>query len=213
MKKVLLLIFSCCSLMSFGQTTYERGMHKAMEEWQEGNSQEALAILERIADANSTNWIPAYYQVFIAITQGFQDPQNEAIEEKVRNNRLMIERWLAQGGEEWYILQGMNETLDLMTDPMNKGMKQSEVIIKAYEKALELNPTNPRALYSLASFYLNSSKFRKVDTTYCMNLLNRAIEQFNKQKSEVPYYPKWGKEWALKTQALFANQIDKVSSK
>ncbi|MCS4238821.1 tetratricopeptide (TPR) repeat protein [Myroides gitamensis] len=206
MKKVLLLIFSCCSLMSFGQTTYEKGMQKAMQEWQGGNSQGALAILERIADANPEDWIPAYYQVFIAITQGFQNPQDEAVEEKVMNNRFVIERWLAQGGEEWYVLQGMNETLDLMTDPMNKGMKQSGVIIKAYEKALELNPANPRALYSLASFYLNSSKFMKVDTTYCMSLLNKAIVQFDQQKSEVPFYPKWGKEWALKTQASFANQ-------
>ncbi|WHT37923.1 hypothetical protein QNH98_12400 [Myroides sp. mNGS23_01] len=136
MKKVLLLIFSCCSLMSFGQTAYEKGMQKAMQEWQGGNSQGALAILERIADANPENWIPAYYQVFIVITQGFQDPQNEAVEQSVSNNRFVIEQWLARGGEEWYVLQGMNETLDLMTDPMNKGMKQSGVIIKAYEKAL-----------------------------------------------------------------------------
>lgn len=211
MKKVLLLIFSCCSLMSFGQTAYEKGMQKAMQEWQGGNSQGALAILERIADANPENWIPAYYQVFIAITQGFQDPQNEAVEQSVSNNRFVIEQWLARGGEEWYVLQGMNETLDLMTDPMNKGMKQSGVIIKAYEKALELNPANPRALFSLASFYLNSSKFMKVDTTYCSNLLDKAIEQFDQQNSEVPFYPKWGKEWALKTQTSLANQQEKVN--
>ncbi|MDM1043873.1 hypothetical protein HX004_03300 [Myroides sp. 1354] len=206
MKKVLILIFSICSVLVFGQANYEKGMQKAMQEWQQGNNKEALAILERISDANTENWIPAYYQVLIRITQGFQNPQDEIVEHVVQNNRLIIERWLTEGGEEWYVLQGMNETLDLMTDPVNKGMKQSGIIIQSYEKALKLNPNNPRGCYSLASFYLSSSKFMKVDVDYAMRLLNQSLVLFDQQTSEVPFYPSWGKEWALKTQALFANQ-------
>lgn len=106
------------------------------------------------------------------------------------------------GGSEWYVLKGMNETLELITDPMNKGMVQTPIINKAYDKAIELGPTNPRAVYSVASFQINSAKFMKVDMDYYCKMLEKSIELFDKQESDVPFYPSWGKDWALKTQEM-----------
>ncbi|MBB1138641.1 tetratricopeptide repeat protein [Myroides sp. WP-1] len=203
MKKVLILFFSVWSILSFGQTNYEKGMKKAMNEWHKGNTKEALAVLERISDAKPADWIPVYYQVLINITQGFQNPRSETVASIVEQNRMLIERWLDKKDDEWYVLQGMNETLDLMTDPMNKGMSQSPIIIAAYQKAIKLDSDNPRAVYSLANFYLNSSKFMKIDEEQCIKDLRRSIELFDQQKEQEPFYPSWGREWALKTLTVY----------
>jgi len=206
MKKLLILGFSVFSLVCFGQSKYEKGMQKALEQWQGGQIKEAIALLERIAASDKENWVPVYYQVFIEITQGFNNPQEAAVEEEIERNRIIIEQWLNKGGEEWYVLKGMNETLELITDPMTKGMTQSPIINQAYEQAVALNPKNPRAVYSLASFHLNSAKFMKVDVDYYCKMLHKSIELFNQQTSEIPFYPSWGKDWAVRTQELCANK-------
>ena len=79
-------------------------------------------------------------------------------------------------------------------------MTQSPVIIQAYEEAIKRNADNPRAVYSLASFYLNSAKFMQVDIPYYCQLLKKSIVMFDEQKNDVPFYPSWGKEWAIKAQ-------------
>jgi len=118
----------------------------------------------------------------------------------------LIDQWITVGGDEWYVLKGLNETLELITDPMNKGMTQSPIINKAYEQAVKLNPNNPRAVYSLASFHLNSAKFMKVDIPYYCQMLEKSIVLFDEQKSDVPFYPSWGKDWAVKTQEICKNK-------
>ncbi|WP_267739567.1 tetratricopeptide repeat protein [Myroides injenensis] len=204
MKKLFVLCFIVFGMPCMAQSKYELGMQKAMQEWQSGNSKNAKAVLERVAVLDKDNWIPMYYKVFIDITNGFNNPDNVEIVEIIENNRLIIERWLDIGGDEWYVLKGMNETLELLTDPMNKGMQQTPIITKAFEKAISLNPKNPRALYSLASFYINSAKFMKVDTTYYCEMLHKSIDLFDLQGSDIPFYPSWGKEWAVNTKSKCA---------
>lgn len=202
MKKLLTLVFSVFSIMGFAQSKYELGMQKALQQWQEGHPKEAVAILDRVAAIDKENWIPVYYKVFIEVTQGFNNPQGDDVEDIVERNRILIDQWITVGGEEWYVLKGLNETLELITDPMNKGMTQSPIINKAYEQAVKLNPNNPRAVYSLASFHLNSAKFMKVDIPYYCQMLEKSIVLFDQQKSDVPFYPSWGKDWAVKTQEI-----------
>ena len=198
MKKIMLLLLCLYSLMSLAQTKYEMGMQKALQQWQNGESKEAVALLERIAASTPENWIPVYYKVLIQITTGMSNPYAEEVNEKIDQNRLLIEQWLDQGGAEWYVLKGMNETLELMTDPMNKGMVQSSIITQAYEKARELDPKNPRAPYALASFKLNSAAFIKIDKTIYCALLQQALDLFEHQETPLPFYPSWGKDWTIK---------------
>lgn len=198
MKKIMLLLLCTYSLMSLAQTKYEMGMQKALQQWQSGHPKEAIAILERIAASAPDNWIPVYYNVFIQITTGMNNPYGDEVEEKINQNRLLIEQWLDQGGAEWYVLKGMNETLELMTDPMNKGMVQSSIITQAYEKARALDPKNPRASYALASFKLNSAAFMKIDQAKYCAMLQQALDLFEQQEIPLPFYPSWGKDWAIK---------------
>lgn len=210
MKKVLILFFSLCSCIVFSQSNYEKGMQKAMQEWQSGHTKEAIAVLERVADADKENWIPVYYNVFVGITQGFRAPQEEGIEERIAYNRLLIEQWIQknQAIDEWYVLKGMNETLELMTDPISKGMTQGSIITKAYEQALTINPNNPRAVYSLANFNLNSAKFIKVDIPANLVLIKQSITLFDQQKKDIPFYPAWGREMAIQTQEAYSSKED-----
>jgi len=198
MKKIMLLLLCTYSLMSLAQTKYERGMQKALQQWQSGQPKEAIAVLERIAASAPDDWIPVYYKVLIQITTGMNNPYGDEVEEKINQNRLLIEQWLDQGGAEWYVLKGMNETLELMTDPMNKGMVQSSIITQAYEKARVLDPKNPRASYALASFKLNSAAFMKIDQAKYCAMLQQALDLFEQQETPLPFYPSWGKDWAIK---------------
>ncbi|MGL4584792.1 MAG: tetratricopeptide repeat protein [Flavobacterium sp.] len=199
MKKLFILVCSVFSVVCFGQSKYELGMQKALQQWQSGQPKEAVAMLDRIAMSDKDNWIPVYYKVFISITGGFNNPKADDIEDIVAANRIVIDQWLDKGGSEWYVLKGMNETLELMTDPMSKGMTQTPIITKAYDKAVELDPTNPRAVFSVASFQIGSAKYMKVDMPYYCKMLEKSIELFDKQKSDVPFYPSWGKDMAVKS--------------
>lgn len=202
MKKLLVLLFSVISMASLGQSNFEKQMNKAFVYWENGESVEAIALLDSVSGLNQENWIPVYYKILIEITQGFVNPHADGIELSIAENRMLIEYWKAKQPDEWLVLRGMNETLDLLTDPMIKGKVQSAVVNLAYQEALNYNPSNPRALYGLASFHLHSAAYVNVDKSLYCAMLEQAIVLFDSQPSNELFYPSWGKDWAVKTLEL-----------
>ena len=72
MKHLALLIVFIISGIVGAQSNYEKGMQKAFELW-ETNPTEASNLFERIAGAESDNWLPTYYAAQILITQSFNE--------------------------------------------------------------------------------------------------------------------------------------------
>lgn len=198
MKKTMLLGVLLWTVGVSAQSNYETAMDKAFGDWRQGRAKEAIAGFERIAFVEKDNWIPIYYKVLVSIIEGYKLREPDQIATVVEGNKKVIDQWLDSGEGEWYVLRAMNTTLDLLTDPVNKGLLLSDSINEDYAKALERNSSNPRALYLMAGFNLRAAQFTKVDTSYYCEMLKRAVVLFDKEQTEIPFYPSWGKEQAEK---------------
>ena len=60
MKTYLTLIILCLTVAVGAQDKYAQGMQKAFDLWQDNKSTEAVALFERIAQAEKDNWLPSY---------------------------------------------------------------------------------------------------------------------------------------------------------
>ena len=102
---------------------------------------------------------------------------------------------------ELFAMEGFIHMIRVTVDPATRGQQFSSKAFESYNKALALNPENPRALTLLAQMEFGTSQFFKAPTTDACNTNNKALEKFASQKSDNPLAPFWGKSVAeeLKT--------------
>jgi hypothetical protein len=78
-------------------------------------------------------------------------------------------------------------------DPAARGQQYSGMAFQLYNKAISMNPENPRALAFLAQMQMGVAKFMNSPTTDACNTNRKAIEKFASFKSDNPIAPQWGK--------------------
>ena len=89
-----------------------------------------------------------------------------------------------------------NGTSWISFDGATYGMTLSGKNVQLYQQAIQLAPENPRVIFSKAEWDMGSARYFGKDTTpYCKDV-EKALELFATFKSEIPFYPKWGKERA-----------------
>lgn len=194
MKTILLLISLAVAHLAAAQTQYQKAMGEAFSLWKTGNTEEAMHKMEIIASVEKDNWIPQYYQALIATTASFQSPDKDKKNALIKIAATLIP--IEKSNAEWHILKATLLTAELTLDPMNNAMRLTPEIIAYYEKALQLEPYNPRAIAGLAEFQIRRKKFMGGNTEQEYIALQKALSLFDSQKSDIPFYPTWGKEQA-----------------
>lgn len=194
------MITLICLLSSslFAQSMYEKGMGEAMALWQSGQTQQAAAKFERIAQVEKENWIPAYYQAMVLTTASFREKDKEIQMKYIETASTILNDGKQDDNAEWLVLKAMNETASMLTDPMAKGKELSPVIIGLYKKALVIAPNNPRATLGLAEFQFNAKKYFNQDTSKECEEARKALSLLGEEKQSVPFAPSWGKDRAEK---------------
>jgi len=192
-KIITTIAFFVCSILS-AQTQFEQGMAKSLGLWGEGKAQEASDLMERIAAAEKTNWLPNYYVALINTTEALK-PSNKAnatalVEkaQKAQDEASMI----SQNNPELLVMQAMIYTAMIIQDPMVNGMKYSPKVMELYSKAKIIAPENPRVVYCKAEFEINSAPWTGADVKKLCQDLQSAIPLFEKFKQETPFHPNWG---------------------
>ena len=196
-KIITTLALFICSLAS-AQTQYEQGMIKALDLWKQEKIVESTALFERIAAVEKDNWLPNYYIALINSTSaiGLKDKvEITAMAEKAQNS-LNIELKKTPNNPELLVVQALINTVWIVFDPMENGQKLSPVTMELYEKALALEPENPRVVLSKAEFEIGASAFWGTDTKPMCEEVKRSLALFDKQKLGTPFSPKWGRERA-----------------
>lgn len=190
-------VFFICSLMS-AQTQFEQGMGKAMQLWGSGKSTEAIATFERIASVEKTNWLPNYYIAFIGTINTFQTKDKAAATALINRSQQAIDdaTAISPNNPEIMVVQAMLYTAILVQDPMNNGQKYSALAIEQYNKALAIDPNNPRAIFSKAEFEIGSAKYWGTDTKPMCAAIAKSIELFANFKPESQFHPNWGADRA-----------------
>jgi tetratricopeptide (TPR) repeat protein len=189
-----------CSTV-FGQAKFEEGMGKALGMWKSGQSTEASALFERIASAEKTNWLPYYYVAMVNCTEAFQPKNAEkasSLIEKAQKS-LDLAKEMSPNNEELHVLQAMVYTATIVQDPMSNGMKYSPLAIAEYQKAIAINPNNPRAVFGKAEFELGGAKWTGADTKPLCAEITRSLDLFANFKPETSFHPNWGVDRAKQT--------------
>ena len=187
-------LFVCLSV--FGQKSYESGMNKAFQLWKENKTDEAVALFERISNVESENWIPNYYVANVLIAQSFQDTSANIRNERLKKAINFIDKAhkLSPNNSEITTLEGMLYTGYVAMDPATYGMQYSAKIMGLHEKAIAINPDNPRALANAIEFEMGAARFFNQDLAPLCEKLQSILPKFDDQESEVPFYPSFGKE-------------------
>ncbi|WP_130736163.1 hypothetical protein [Flavobacterium sp. J27] len=174
---------------------YEKGMQQALELWKNDKPTEAIAVFERIAAVDETNWLPNYYIAFINTVQSFR-----YMNDKVKVKALLEEAQKAQDkmnrvaldNPEVLVMQAMIHTGWIVYDPMVNGQKLSGDVMYIYNKAYQIAPENPRVVFQKASFEIGMASYFGQDTKPMCAQLEKSLELFANFKPETPFHPTWG---------------------
>lgn len=160
--------------------------------------QQSINSFERIAEAEKTRWEPFYYIGFgylmmanietdLNKKDAFLDKALEAVEKG---------KLLAAAESELIALEGFAYMLKVAVDPQSRGMVYAPRASQTFEKAVELNPENPRAIALMAQMQFGTAKFFNSPTVDACASNERALEKFATYKSENPLAPVWGLQMA-----------------
>ena len=197
MQKLALIIAMVISGLLNAQTNYEKGMQKAFELWGT-NPTEASNLFERIAAAESENWLPAYYAAQVNITSSFGEQDKEKLTAQLGKAQDLINdaKSISPNNPELMVLEAMMNTAWVAYDGNTYGMKLSPIISGLYSKALAIAPENPRVVLSKAEWDMGSARFFGQDVTPFCKDVKRSLELFANFKPESSFHPNWGKERA-----------------
>lgn len=179
------------------QTPYEKGMEKALDLWKQQKPTEAIAIFERIAEAEKENWLPDYYIALINTIEAFKNSNDKvkmksfidaAQKAQDKVNEIALEN------PEVLVLQAMIHTASIVYDPMLNGQKLSGDVMYIYNKAYKLAPDNPRVVSQKASFEMGMAAYFGQNTKPMCTELEKSLELFANFKPETPFHPSWGIE-------------------
>ncbi|EDP71858.1 hypothetical protein FBALC1_12192 [Flavobacteriales bacterium ALC-1] len=195
---VVILIISHFSALLEAQTNFEKGMTKAFELWQADKTDEAENMFERIAKAESKEWLPNYYIAQINSLKSWNEKDEAVLKAQLdkAQEHLDVAMTKSENNAELLVMQAQVLTNWVAYDGTTYGMKYGTKIAELYANALKLNPKNPRAAFCKAEWGMGSAKFFGQDTApYCKEI-EASIELFDTFKPESDFHPNWGKERA-----------------
>ena len=198
MKNLIIIAFVLVSGVLTAQTNFEKGMQKAFSLWQEGNTDEAENMFERISNAETNQWLPHYYIAQINSIKSWGQNDETILKAQLdkAQEHLNSAMAISKDNPEIMVLQAHVLTNWVSFDGMTYGMKYSGKIAELYSKAYAMAPENPRVIFSKAEWGMESAKYFGQDTKpFCVEI-EKSIELFANFKPESELHPNWGKQRA-----------------
>lgn len=199
MKHLIIIATLLVTVAVNAQSNYEKGMQKAFDLWSSNNPTEASNLFERIANAETDNWLPAYYAAQINIVYSFGETDEDKLTAQLKKAQDLINdaTAISKDNPEILVLQALLHTAWVAYDGATYGMTLSGKVVELYTKAAQISPKNPRVVYCKAEWDMGGAKYFGQDTTPFCKDLEHAIELFANFKPESPFHPNWGQERAV----------------
>ena len=196
----LTLVFFLASLIGFSNEAYQKAMTESIAKlYQAKTIPEYIEIanqFERISNIEKSEWLPLYYASYSYIMISFQEPENAKKDQYLDQAQKYLDqaKSIEPNESELYMLQGFLYPSRITVDPMSRGMELMPEMNKALDKALELNPDNPRVYFLRATMTFHTPEAYGGGASKALPLYLVAEEKFNIFKPKTAISPDWGKE-------------------
>ncbi len=148
-----------------------------------------------IANAETAEWLPLYYEAQCYILISFMDNSGTAkdawLDQAESSIELMLE--LVPRESEAYALKAFYHTGRLVVNPPQRAQTTAPLIDAAIAKALGLEPGNPRARFMRLSNDLGTANFFGSDTTPFCEDARELLKQWDSYEVRSAIHPSWGK--------------------
>jgi tetratricopeptide (TPR) repeat protein len=179
---------------------YQKAMSQSIEKlFQAKTIPEYVEIanqFERISQIEKAEWLPLYYASFSYIMISFQEAENAKKDQYLDQAQKYLDQAMAieSNESELYMLQGFLYPSRINIDPMARGMLYMGKMNESLDKALALNPDNPRVYYLRATMTYHMPEAYGGGAAKALPLFQAAAEKFQIFKPETELSPNWGKE-------------------
>jgi len=201
MKKLILsiaLIFTVALVQANDSSAYIKVMKAKIEQFNKSQSLEDLQAsanaFERIAQKETTEWLPLYYAAFGYVKMGFNKTLSIDQKDTYLNKAInLVENAeeISPNNSELTALKGYALMGKLTADAANRGQTLSPQVMQTFGKAIQQNPENPRALYLMAQMEYGMAQFFGSGTEKACAMNQQSISLFEKNNSE-GIMPSWG---------------------
>lgn len=199
MKKVIIILVLLVSFLTSAQSNYEKGMQKAFSLWGENKATEAANLFERIATAESDNWLPSYWAAQINIVSSFGETDKDKLTAQLNKAQDLLNdaTAISKDNPEIMVMQALLHTAWVAYDGATYGMTLSGKVAQLYAQAAQIAPDNPRVVLNKAEWDMGSARFFGKDTAPFCKDVARSLQLFKEFKAESEFHPKWGEERAI----------------
>jgi hypothetical protein len=210
MKKYTLIIaLSFLGIMNVmaNNSAYMEAMKNQLQKFEEAKSAEDFQSVangfSRIAEMNTSEWLPMYYTAFSLTNAGFRTEEVKQKDAFFKQAQDLIDKTVIEHGEnsELVAMKGYALMGELSVDPGSRGQQMSGLVMRTYGKALSYDPENPRAMILMAQMEYGTAKFFGQGPEKSCGMAKKSLELFELEantESDDPLAPKWGKDMAEK---------------
>ncbi len=214
MKQLLLAAAIVLSVAAHAQSDkYTSAMQQSLSMFDSSKTASDLenvaATFQRIGDAEKTQWLPYYWAAMVLATEGWKYYPNEkgVTEIKVtdlsstmsafagRINTLLDKAdALATSNEdkaEILTVRNMAATQQMLVDPQSRYMTFGAEAGQDLQKAMTLNPNNPRLYYLQGMSVFGTPEQFGGGKAKAKPIFQKAVD-LGKAEQQKPLYPHWG---------------------
>lgn len=187
----------------FANDKYTEVMQKNIEAVYEAKSVEEYQSLantfHRIAEAEKTKWEAFYYEAYayVMMVTVEKDASKKDAMLDASSKALESAKTLQPAESELVALEGFVHMMRVTVDPASRGQQYSGMAFQSFNKAVSMNPENPRALALMAQMEFGTAQFFGSSTTSACATIEKAVDKFENQKPASVLSPVWGKNMAL----------------
>lgn len=184
----------------FANEQYHDAMRQSIEKLYQSQTIpdyiESANQFERIALNEKKEWLPLYYAAYAYIMISFQEQDNAQKDRYLDRAQSYLDQAiiLEPNESELHMLQGFLYPSRINIDPMNRGMTFMGKMNESLDKALQLNPDNPRVYFLRATMTFHMPEAYGGGAAKALPLFKTASEKFAVFKPKTDISPDWGKE-------------------